>query len=161
MGSLVHKEDIYSLDIDQMDFDDIISKLKEDGYKMGKLSLMALVNGEVEHACGFIYEEDQPETINTRLMESIEQLKSGQIVLTTTPRGGNFFVEQYLKEHPLSLHGWNKTPIKITQSRNKREGHYCGPLYLYRGWTTQPWKKIQNHTRKGHKNVVPLKDIHA
>lgn len=154
MGQLVHNEDIYALDTSLIkNFDDILVKLDEDGYKMGKLSLMSLIHGEVEQACGFSYEEDQTEYLlssevnSSRLMESISQLKYGQIILTGTPNSSNYFYEQFIKENPM------KPKHKVSISRNKREGLYCG----YKKFIINV--KGDNRHRRGNCGLfLPLKE---
>lgn len=61
MTMLAHKNDVFFIDVDMnsMTLDEIIAELDVNGYKMGKTSLRALLNGEVKEARGFVIAETE------------------------------------------------------------------------------------------------------
>lgn len=88
MTMLAHKNDVFFIDVDMnsMTLDEIIAELDVNGYKMGKTSLRALLNGEVKEARGFVIAEteDAPVPDEFTPQEVINEVQNNEQVDQTT-----------------------------------------------------------------------------
>lgn len=171
VATLIHVEDSYLLEIDGMTQAEVIERLNNDGYKMGRTSLQNLLSGKSEQSCGFTYQmgvaanDPAPDLsafyTSTRDLENPAQgamvINADQFITKAeviTETGKASLRDLLEKVNPLA----DYNPKQV--SRNKREGAYAGCFGMY----DDDLKRVlpRSNNRVGHdNNYLSLKEESA
>ncbi|MNR20663.1 hypothetical protein D3C85_1375180 [compost metagenome] len=126
MTMLAHKNDVFFIDVDMesMTLEQVIEELGYSGYKMGKSSLRALLNGEVSEARGFVIADSEEAPIPDNTEEPVVVAEDPQpevLVEIQIP------VEEVVVQEPIQKHKkesllvptWEGYKNRLKKGRNK------------------------------------------